>query len=298
MNANQLFHTTKPELEKHLAEILTSLNQRQGPATIQRNQIEITATEYISEFDEIVENVENFALSAIMRNWEPGTIVIPKFAGVMISISENRKDGHVVRFAQGAPAFLGFRLLLLSGALALEMEEFNLAAIILREPIEVKNINGQYSHLSLIHRDDLFYPDAFLGYANYPIPYLSKFWSSHPHVHEFFSSNDDYLEALARVLIVIALATPPKEGEHALYPGYRLLANAARSAMSSVCGNMAHSTKYLNGIAHVIGDTGDNILSSWSQRVKPLNEASLGSDYPPMLRVQFPDPIDSPAPNW
>ena len=50
--------------------------------------------------------------------------------------------------------------------------------------------------------------------------------------------------------------------------------------------------------AQIIGETGDNILSTWSQRIKPLNEASLGSDYPPMLRVQFPDPIDSTVPNW
>ena len=109
MNANQLFHTTKPELEKQLSEKLTLLNQRESPDNIQRNQIETIATEYISEFDEIIENVEKFALSAIMKNWEQGTIVIPRFAGIMISASENAKDGRIVRFAQGTPAFLGFR---------------------------------------------------------------------------------------------------------------------------------------------------------------------------------------------
>jgi len=291
MNANQLFHVTRPELEKQLSGKITSLNQREVPDKIPRKQIETTATEYISEFDEIIENVEKFALSAIMRNWEQGTMVIPKFAGVMITASENTKDGHIIRFAQGAPAFLGFRLLLLSGALALEMEEFDLVAVILQEPIEVKNINGQYSHLSLIHRDDLFYPDAFLGYADIPIQYLKKFWMSHPYTHEYFHSNDEYLVALAKILIVIALATSPKKGEHALYPGYRLLTDAARGAMSSVCGKMANSSHYLNGIAHILGDTGDNVLSTWSERIKPLNEASLGIEYIPIQRVQFPDQL-------
>ena len=296
MNANQLFHTTKPELEKQLSERIALLNQREIPGKIQRNQIEAVATEYISQFDDIVENVDKFALSTVMRDWEQGTIVIPKFAGVMITASGNTKDEHIIRYSQGAPAFLGLRLLLLSGALALEMEEFNLVTTILKEPIEVKDISQQYSHLSLIHRDDLFYPDAFLGYADFPIQYLKKFWISHQYAHEYFHTNDEYLVALSKILIVIALATSPKKGEHALYPGYRLLANAARDAMSSVCGKIANSSNYLNGIAHVLGDTGENVLSTWSERVKPLNEASLGSDYFPIPRVQFPDPINSVVP--
>ncbi len=298
MNANELFHITKPELEKQLSEKMVLLNKREVSDRIQRGEIETIATQYISEFDTTVENIEKFALSSIMRNWEQGTLTIPRFAGVMITASENTKNGRIVRFAQGTPAFLGFRLLLFGGALALEMEEFNLLEIILQEPIEIRHRNDQYSHLSLIHRSDLFYPDAFLGYADYPILYLSKFWNNHSYIQEFFKSNDNYLISLASVLIVIALATSPKQGQHPLYPGYRLLTSAARSAMSSVCGKMANSSRYLNGIAKAIGDTGDNILSTWSERVKPLNEATLGHEYLPIARVQFPDPINSPVRDW
>jgi len=88
-----------------------------------------------------------------------------KFAGKWISITELRSNGRSIKLAQGLPALLAWRMLLLSGAKALAEETFDILGIIIREPIEVEHLGGRFSNRSLIQRHDLFHPDVFLGHA-------------------------------------------------------------------------------------------------------------------------------------
>lgn len=298
MNVRDMYRRTKPVLIKEVKNKLEELNNRDVQGSIQNDQIVEIATEYISNFDPIVKNIEEFALSAISEGLPLGSDIILRFAGDLISISEKPVDGKIIRFAQGAPALIGWRLLILSGALAVDLEDFDSAAIIMREPIEIEESSGLFSHQSFVKRRRLFYPEAFLGYANYPMRYIANYWNSHEHLHEYFSDLETYQISVARILLIIALATSvdlPDYKDRHLYPGYRLIPNV-RKAISSLCGKMASSEKYLNGIAEVIGDTGDNLKKSWDQRAASLNEAELGALY--FNRVQFPIPMSGKVEDW
>ena len=192
--------------------------------------------------------------------------------------------------------------MILSGALAVELEDFKSAAILIREPIEIQESTGIFSHKPLFLRNRLFFPDAFLGYADHPIRYMASFWDTHDYIHEYFADLETYQISVARILLIIALATSVNieakgEGERQrqLYPGYRLMPEVIK-AMSSLCGMMASSDKYLNEIATVIGDTGSNLKDNWNQRAQYLNEARLGSGY--FHTVQFPIPMSSKVEDW
>ena len=172
MNIRDIYRETKPVLITEIKKKLEELNNKEAPERVKEDQIVEIATDYISEFDSIVKNIEEFALLAISQNVEKGSEFILRFTGDLISISEKPRDGRIIKFAQGAPAFIGWRLLILSGALAIELEDFDAASILIREPIEIQESTGLFSHKPLFLRNRLFYPDAFLGYANYPITYI------------------------------------------------------------------------------------------------------------------------------
>ena len=275
MNVRDVYRKTKPILIKEVKEKLRELNRRDIQGNIDRDKVIEIASEYISNFDPIVKNIEEFALSAISEGLPLGSDTIIRFAGDLISISEKTVDGKIIRFAQGAPALIGWRLLILSGALAIELEDFDSAAVIMNEPIEIEESSGLFSHQALVKRRRLFYPEAFLGYANYPMHYIATYWNDHDYLHEYFAELETYQVSVAKILLIIALATSvnlPENKERHLYPGYRLIPEV-RKAMSSLCGRMASSDKYLNGIAKVIGDTGENLKETWDQRATSLNEA-------------------------
>ena len=298
MNVRDVYRKTKPILIKEIKEKLGELNRRDIQGNIDRDKVIEIASEYISNFDPIVKNIEEFALSAISEGLPLGSDTIIRFAGDLISISEKRVDGKSIRFAQGAPALIGWRLLILSGALAIELEDFDSAAVIMNEPIEIEESSGLFSHQSLVKRRRLFYPEAFLGYANYPMHYIATYWNDHDYLHEYFAELETYQISVAKILLIIALATSvnlPENKDRHLYPGYRLIPEV-RKAMSSLCGRMASSDKYLNGIAEVIGDTGENLKETWDQRATSLNEAELGEMY--FNRVQFPIPMSGKVEDW
>lgn len=298
MNVRDVYRKTKPILIKEVKEKLNELNNRDVQGNIENDKILGLASEYISNFDPIVKNIEEFAMLAISEGLPLGSETIIRFAGDLISISENQVGGKIIRFAQGAPALIGWRLLILSGALAIELEDFEAATVIINEPIEIEESNGLFSHQSLVKRRRLFYPEAFLGYANYPMQYVATYWNDHDYLHEYFADLETYQISIAKILIIIALATSveiPDHKDRHLYPGYRLIPGV-RKAMSSLFGRMATSNKYLYGIAEVIGDTGGNLQNTWDQRAKSLNEAELGSMY--FNRVRFPIPMSENVEDW
>lgn len=298
MNVREIYRKTKPILVNQVKQKLQELNQREIKANIKSSEIQGIAAEYISNFDPIVKNIEEFAFASISQEVPSASETILRFAGDLISISEKPVSGRSIRFAQGAPALIGWRLLILSGALSVDLEDFDSAATIIREPMEIEEANGLFSHQSLLSRRRLFYPEAFLGYANYPIHYLAEYWVDHDHLHEYFSDLETYRISISLILMAIALATSLSLPEHKnrhLYPGYRLVPGV-RKAMSLLCGRMATNNRYLEGIAKVIGDTGDNLKETWDQRAASLNEAELGPSY--FNRVRFPIPMSQEVEEW
>lgn len=293
--AHTVLRLTRSELRPLMKKELDTMNQREVPTSIQTKQIPALAQEYITSVEPLIRKIEQFVLTSIEEGWLAGTRLGLQLAGDWISLTERRSSGHVIRFAQGVPALLAWRLLILIGAKALAEEAFELLGIVIREPIEVEEYSERFSNRSFLQRRDLFYPEAFLGHANYPIKYIAELWKDETHLHEFFASQEDYHLAVAKFLITVALAAPPNESGHPLYPGYRLMPQARR-AMSSLCSRMAASKSYLEGIAQAIGETAASLRGTWSERVKLANSVGLGGQYFLHDDVRFPDPLDSEIP--
>lgn len=290
--ANIVLRLTRAELLPLLNETVNTLNQRDVPERIQEDQILETVREFITTFEPLTQKVEEFVLTSVEEQWEPGLRLGLRLAGDMISLSERPHPGRSIKPAQGAPALLAWRLLLFSGAKALSEEYFNILGIILKESIEVEENNGRFSNLPLIKRRDLFWPEALLGNSYHGAKYIVELWNNTPHLHRIFVSEEEYHFEVAKFYMVAALATPPDDFGHPLYPGYRLFPQVRR-AMSSLCSRLANSESYLEGIANAFGESAADFRAKWSERVSLLNNVALGVRHFGINNIQFPDPMDT-----
>ena len=295
-DARMIYRLTRVELIPLINRILKSLNEKGKGGQVAKDQIFAKAVEYISVIEPITNTIEHFGLESTQEGWTPGLETTMKLAGNLISVSERPQAGQVIRFAQGTPALLGWRMLCLCGAKALDDEQFHLTKIILTQPIEVEEASGRFGNRPLLERRDLFYPEAFLGYANYPMRYIAESWNSNRHLQSYFDSNDNFHMAVARFFILIALAVKPSKMGRPIYPGYRLLPQA-RGAMSSLTSRMFSSEAYLNSIAEAIGDTASNLKGTWAARVKVINEVSSGEWSPFREEIGFPSQFGEEAPS-
>ncbi len=169
---NIVLRLTRAELLPAIRQAVNELNQREVPGQIQENQILGLAREFISVIEPTVHKVEEFVLASVEEQWESGVRLGLRLSGDLISISEGPRSGRSIKFAQGTPALLAWRLLLFSGAKALSEESFNILGIILRESIEVEDNSGRFSNHPLIKRRDLFWPEALLGHADHGTKYM------------------------------------------------------------------------------------------------------------------------------
>jgi len=287
-DAKTIMRLTRVELIPLINQILKSLNEREAPEQVTRDKILERAKEYIVKVEPIIKNIEDFGLACVQESWKPGVEVTLKLSGNLISISERPRGGRVIRYAQGAPSLMAWRMLCLSGAKALEDDELDLMSYILREPIEVEEASGRFSNLPLIERLDLFYPEAFLGYANFPMQYIDGLWNDNTYLQSYFDSNESYQFAIAKFFILLVLAASLDKNNRPLYPGYRLL-KQARRAMSSITSRMFSSPDYLKRIAHAIGTSDLDLKRGWTEKVKSINSVSSGEWHPLRDEVPFPE---------
>mgnify|MGYP001472528758 CR=1 FL=1 len=165
-----------------MKEALETLNQRPYPESVKDDQIPAAASEYIVAIEPYITKVEEFTVACVESDWTPGTPMGLRFAGDWISLGERLEERHV-RFAQGVPALLAWRLLILMGAQAVADDALSSLSIILREPIEVERLGDRFSYLPLPQRRSLFHPETFLGHAAHAIRYVVDLWTNHPHLH-------------------------------------------------------------------------------------------------------------------
>lgn len=267
---------------------LKSLNEREDPGQVTRDKILERAKEYIAEVEPITKNIENFGLACIQEGWKPGVEITLKLSGNLISISGRPRGGRVIKYAQGAPSLMAWRMLCLCGAKALDDDELDLVSYVLREPIEVEEASGRFSNRPLAERRDLFYPEAFLGYANFPMPYMDGLWDDNPHLKLYFDANESYQLAIAKFFILVVLAASPDEYNRPLYPGYRSLKQAGR-AMSSLTSRMFSSPDYFKNIAQTIGISGADLMRDWTERAKLINSVPSGEWHPLRHEVSIPE---------
>jgi hypothetical protein len=286
-DAKTIFTLTKAELLPLMEKTLKDLNGKGAGGSVTREKLYDKAMEYISVVEPIVGPIEQFGLASTRERWMPGLDTLLRLAGNLITLSERPRPGQTLRFAQGAPSLMSWRMVSMSGAKALEDEAFEELAFILREPIEVEETSGKFSNRPFVERRDLFYPEAFLGYADNPMKYVSELWSRTKHIQSYFDSNESYQMAMAKFFILVALAAKPNEMGSTLYPGYRLIPQARR-AMSALTSRLFSSPKYVENVAGAIGETGAEFKERWADRVQKMNGISSGEFHPWRDDVPFP----------
>ncbi len=278
-----ILRLTKSVLVPLMIQTLTALNARKVPETVTTARILENARPYLSEVEPLTQNIEVFGLTSIVEGLNEGLDVVLKLAGNLVSISERPVAGQTIKFAQGAPALMAWRILCLCGAKALDEEDLSIFGRVLKEPIEVEESTGKFSHRPLMARRELFYPDAFLGYADQPMSYMDGLWNETPHLKKFFGTNEDYQLALAAFFIVAVLASP-FEDAHPLYPGYRLLRQASK-AMSYVTSKLFYSKRFQKELADTMGISSDDLVNKWSERVSVINSVRTDNWH----EVKFPE---------
>ena len=286
--AKTILRLTRSELTRLMDVILKSLHDREDPGPVVSDRILERAKEYIAEVEPVITNIEDFGLACTQEGWKPGIETILKLSGTLISISERPRGGRVMRYAQGAPSLMAWRMLCICGAKALDDDELELVSYVFREPIEVEEQSGRFSNRSLIERRDLFYPEAFLGHADIPMQYMDTLWERNRHLSSYFGSNDSYQLAIAKFFILVVLAASPDEHGRPLYPGYRLLKQAGR-AMSSLTSRMFSSPNYFEELAESIGMSGADLMADWSAKTRLINSVSAREWRPFGRHVSFPE---------
>jgi len=290
-SARTVLRLTRADLNANVRQIVNELNQREITNRIQEAQVLGLAMEFVNNFYSQIKNIEQFTIVSTIESWAPGLHFALKIAGDLISVSESFISSRIIKFSQGAPALLAWQLLMLCGAKALQEEHFELLRIIIKESIEVEDSSGRFSNQPLILRRDLFWPEGLLGNAMHGARYLVDLWSQEEHLHEFFTTIEQYHFEMAKFYMLVVLASPADDYGHPLYPGYRYFPQARR-AMSSLCTRLAHSDDYLNGIALALGETAEQFRDAWSERVRRINDTDAGS-FLRTERISFPDPMDS-----
>jgi|WetSurMetagenome_2_1015567.scaffolds.fasta_scaffold73379_2 hypothetical protein len=286
-DAKTIYRLTKAELIPLIGESLRSLNAKGKSGSVTRDQIYTQATEFITAVEPTINTIEYFGLTSVQEGWEPGLGILMKLSGNLISITEISQPGLVTRYAQGAPALLAWRMLCLCGAKALDEDEFGLLKYLTVNPIEVEEATGKFSYRPLIDRHDLFFPEAFLGYADIPMEYFKDLWNRTNHLQECFDSNESYQMAIAKFFIFAALAAKSSEGHSPIFPGYHLLPQAGR-AMSAITSRMFSSNTYLEAIAEAMSDNGSHLKAQWAERVKSINDVPQGRWSPFASGALFP----------
>lgn len=286
-----VYRLSRQELRPLMAAVQEELNSRNVPQGINREQVLERGREFISEMEPLVVPIERFCLASVEERWSPGVNIGLRFASDWITVSERPNPGRNIRFAKGTPALLAWRLIILMGAKALAEEAFDLVRTILTEPIEVEESGGQFSNLPFPQRLDLFYPEAFLGYANIGITYIAQIWATQPHMQELFESEEDYHLWVAQFLMLVALADAKLESERPLYPGYKLIPQARR-AMEALRGRLISHGAYRQLVTSTLGIDPTNLNRVWPALASQANKGELGAQHFADRGVRFPEQIE------
>ena len=293
--ARAVLRLTKEELNTLLPGRLNAMAEATYPHSLQRDQIVGVAMSFIEELEPVTAKIEEFALASVEEEWLPGVEAVLRLSGDLISLAARRAHEGDPKFVHGAPSLLAWRMLILSGALAIQGEAFGALQLILNSPIETEESGGRFSHRPLLAHRDLFWPDAFLGYADLGVQYLTECWARQEHLAIFFSSEEAYHFSLAQLMMILSLSGKPAASDHPLYPGYKLIPQGGR-AISALSSHLAADNGYLESIAASIGETGPTLVEEWPERAKRANDAALGGRH--RSRLTFPETFGGEAEEW
>jgi hypothetical protein len=209
-----LARRTCRDLSVAVTELIDDLAKRRSEiGSVGQKDIQPLAATFIEAVQPSMRPIEAFAMGSVQYDSVDTVRAVMAIAGCLISLGQ--KQGGL-RFTSGLPSYFGWRLLLITGAAAMHARAFKPLRVLLREPLEVELLRGQISYRSLPEHSELFYPEAFLGHANYPMHYLSGVWDEN--LERGFGDQQEFRESLISFLVMVALL---ETSERQLYPGYR-----------------------------------------------------------------------------
>lgn len=232
---------------------------------------------------------EEFALHAASQGFVEGVQGTLALAGRLLSMGN--PPGGGTRFAAGLPQYFGWRLLLLAGAAAVHRDELKAAAAVINDPIEVRLESEEYSYLPLWKSRPLFFPEAFLGYADLGIGHVAKAFRDE-HVATVFGDEGAFQEALCSFLAILALrraAANPGE-DRGLYPAFKLIPGAGR-AVRRLAGRLANLPAIREGVAAILLEDSGTFVAKWQERAATLNAQSTGIDDWAVRTVLLPETL-------
>ncbi len=262
---------------------------------VSREQIVSHAGRFVAAASPVVNPLERLALAWVDARFEAGIRRCMQTSGALITQSE--VSGGGLRFASGLPAYLGWRLMLVMGAKAIDNDDYVTAGIIINEPIEVRLVGGQVSFEPLWLQRRLFYPEVYLGFADLGIKSLDAAWAGSDLLKAAFPAQRDYQSALAIFLALLALRHSDRvdTGNAQFYPGYRLISEHAQT-FERMRARLLGQPKFRGKLATILGEDEAQFVARWPERARRLNRARLGDQYAwGVLEPDFPPSLEGTA---
>lgn len=245
-----------------------------GNTRIEPNKMLPYALGYIERFEVEASKVECFALNLVEAGWEDGVRQVLSIVGDWLTISDEKRSAY--KAIQGSPAVCALRLMMLVGAKAFDNGAFPLLAILLRHPLESKEMGGVLTQ-PLVAREMMLHPDALFGRADLASDYLMGSFNRSPHLAPLFLDGQDFLRSLAGFLFLWALGYEflEEEDDWPLIPAYRLVERSG-TVVQSLVDHMQAQPKFVEQVASVYGESPAHFREAWPARAEKLNSASLG----------------------
>lgn len=143
-------------------------------------------------------------------------------------------------------------------------------------PLQSENFNGQLTSQSLVDRGDLFWSNAFLGYADDTAKYVAEQSAGSDAIGRYFGSAQEYFNALAVFFFLVDIVFLAKhEGENAtIFPEFRLVQGCTQAVQGFV-DRLKNDRGLLIAVAKLTGED-VTTFKKWPQRAQQINEAKLG----------------------
>lgn len=253
---------------------LERLSVAESGGSITKTEIYPRAAEFLTPCLPATANVELLGLASVEYNVLAGVESVVQVCAELMNLSSTMRGG--LRFAKGTPEFLALRILLIMGAKAFA-ERFSPAlALLLTDPFETRD--GSRTEVApLAERRNLFFPEAFLEYADLPMKHLDNAWSESPHLAPFFESERSYRNSLVGFMFLLTLksVTAPKGP---LYPGYRLI-DGSRDAIGALLARLSRDTRFRTATFEAFRESSEEFQARWPERIAAVNGLRLGPGY-------------------
>lgn len=271
--ARAFFDSTWPEK-------IRAHGRRQEPESVPRDKIYDSCLPVIADFERDVLRLEEFWLRVVDADYSDACIALCRVLEDWLSFTGARWEDSSLKAARGAPSLMALRFLLGGVARAIDNWSAKTVGLLLGQPLQANDMFDGVQTLSLVDRRDLFYPPAFLEYADLGARYLADLFPKSRGIERLFISEKQYRENLAVayfLVTMINLARHPSESEP-LFPGFKLIEDSSTSVLGFVQ-RLKRSPEMIGSLSGVVGESPADFRTAWARRMAVINEATLGPRY-------------------